>query len=64
MRRCFWSTQAGARTNTRVHTRLLTCLSPEQPLYGLQAIGLDGKQEPKSSFEDLADVYVREICEV
>ena len=36
-------------------------LGPEQPFYGLQAHGLDGKQAPDTRIEDMASRYVREI---
>lgn len=36
-------------------------LRPDQPVYGLQAQGLDGKQEPLTRIEDMAAHYIREI---
>ncbi|MFQ5852308.1 MAG: AMP-binding protein [Candidatus Binatia bacterium] len=36
-------------------------LGQGQPLYGLQAQGLDGKQDPHTRIEDMAKHYVREI---
>ena len=36
-------------------------LGPEQPFYGLQPLGLDGKQTPLTRFEDMADHYIKEI---
>jgi amino acid adenylation domain-containing protein len=39
-------------------------LSPEQPVYGLQARGLDGLQEPVDSVERMAADYVDEIKRV
>lgn len=36
-------------------------LGPEQPFYGIQAPGLDGKQPPYDRIEDMATRYVREI---
>ena len=33
----------------------------EQPVYGLQPQGLDGKQVPHNRFEDMATHYIREI---
>ena len=36
-------------------------LGPDQPLYGLQARGLDGKQTPDTRIEDMAAFYIREI---
>jgi thioesterase domain-containing protein/acyl carrier protein len=36
-------------------------LGPDQPLYGLQAHGLDGSQEPLRSFEEMAARYISEM---
>jgi acyl-CoA synthetase (AMP-forming)/AMP-acid ligase II/thioesterase domain-containing protein len=36
-------------------------LDPDQPVYGLQAVGLDGKKAPHTSTEDMAAHYIREI---
>jgi amino acid adenylation domain-containing protein len=36
-------------------------LGPDQPVYGLQAQGLDGKSEPFTRIEDMAAHYIREI---
>jgi thioesterase domain-containing protein/acyl carrier protein len=36
-------------------------LGPDQPFYGLQAQGLDGKQAPLNRVEDMAANYIREI---
>ena len=36
-------------------------LGREQPVYGLQAQGLDGKQVPLSRVEDMANHYIKEI---
>ena len=36
-------------------------LGREQPVYGLQAQGLDGKQVPISRVEDMANHYIKEI---
>ena len=36
-------------------------LGPDQPVYGLQAQGLDGKALPHVSIEDMASHYVQEI---
>ena len=36
-------------------------LGPDQPLYGLQAQGLDGSQEPQRSFEEMASHYIEEM---
>jgi thioesterase domain-containing protein/acyl carrier protein len=39
-------------------------LDPEQPVYGLQSVGLDSKQEPLKRIEDMAAHYLREIRRV
>jgi len=36
-------------------------LGPDQPIYGLQPQGLDGKQAPLTRIEDMAARYIREI---
>ncbi len=36
-------------------------LGLEQPVYGLQAQGLDGKQPPHTRIEDMANHYIKEI---
>ncbi|HIK04553.1 MAG TPA: amino acid adenylation domain-containing protein [Trichormus sp. M33_DOE_039] len=40
---------------------LVRYLGAEQPVYGLQAQGLDGKQAPHTKVEDMAAHYIREI---
>ncbi|MBD2596806.1 amino acid adenylation domain-containing protein [Nostoc spongiaeforme FACHB-130] len=40
---------------------LVRYLGTEQPVYGLQAQGLDGKQAPHTSVEDMAAHYIKEI---
>lgn len=39
-------------------------LSPDQPFYGLQSIGLDGRSEPLTDIRAMAAAYVREIREL
>src|SRR5205823_7562629 len=36
-------------------------LGPDQPVYGLQAVGLDGKQPPHPRIEEMAAHYVGEV---
>jgi amino acid adenylation domain-containing protein len=36
-------------------------LGEDQPFYGLQAVGLDGKQQPLTRIEDMAALYVEHI---
>ncbi|MBK1986127.1 amino acid adenylation domain-containing protein [Sphaerospermopsis aphanizomenoides BCCUSP55] len=45
-----------------VHIHNLSCkLDADQPVYGLQAQGLDGKTYPHTCIEDMASHYIREI---
>jgi thioesterase domain-containing protein len=45
-----------------LHYRYLSrYLGPDQPFYGLQAQGLDGKQAPHTRIEDMAALYIKEI---
>jgi surfactin family lipopeptide synthetase C len=39
-------------------------LSRDQPVYGIQARGMDGVEKPETSAEAMADVYVKAIQEV
>ncbi len=39
-------------------------LSPEQPLYALQPMGLDGKETLHSSIEEMAQYYIQEMKKV
>jgi amino acid adenylation domain-containing protein len=36
-------------------------LAPDRPVYGLQAVGLDGRQPRHTTVEEMADHYAREI---
>jgi len=36
-------------------------MHPDRPFYGLQAVGLNGEQEPYTCMEDLVDHYIQEI---
>ena len=44
-----------------MYYNLARYLAPEQPVYGLQPQGLDGKQAPHTRISDMAAQYVREI---
>ncbi len=44
-----------------IYRSLLRRLSADQPVYGVQAVGLDGKEEPHTRIEDMAAHYVKEI---
>jgi amino acid adenylation domain-containing protein len=43
---------------------LARLLGPDQPFYGLQAQGLDGKEEPHTGIKEMAAHYIREMREV
>ena len=50
--------------NVLNYRTLLRHLEPDQPVYGLQARGLDGVQSPYSSIEEMASHYLAEIHSV
>src|SRR5271154_7430527 len=39
-------------------------IQTERPIYGIQARGLDGKEEPFDSVEDMAGVYLNTLNEI
>ncbi len=43
---------------------LAVCLGEDQPFYGVQAIGLDGKETCPPTIEEMATAYLREIRQV
>ena len=43
------------------YSDLVRHLRPRQPVYGLQAVGLDGDQPPLKRVEDMASLYIDEI---
>jgi amino acid adenylation domain-containing protein len=43
---------------------LARLLGPEQPFYGLQAKGLNGKEEPHTTIKEMAAHYIKEMREV
>ncbi|HSE67977.1 MAG TPA: amino acid adenylation domain-containing protein, partial [Gemmatimonadales bacterium] len=51
----------GVGGNVLVFARLSKLLGEDQPFYGLQAQGLDGKARPFTRIEDMARHYVAEI---
>lgn len=51
----------GAGLNVILYNSLVKHMSPEQPVYGLQAKGLNGKEEPLKTMEDIAAHYISEI---
>jgi thioesterase domain-containing protein len=42
-----------------IYRSLARCLGPDQPIYGLQPQGLDGKQPPLTRIEDMAARYIK-----
>ncbi|MDB5136023.1 MAG: amino acid adenylation protein [Mucilaginibacter sp.] len=53
----------GAGLNVLNFNSLALHLHPEQPVYGLQAKGLDGEEDPMDSITDIAKFYVSELLE-
>jgi phthiocerol/phenolphthiocerol synthesis type-I polyketide synthase E len=54
----------GAGGNVLIYRDLSRHLGAEQPLYGLQAQGLDGSLPPLTAVEEMAALYVKEIRRV
>ena len=54
----------GAGGNVFIYRDLAKLLGPDQPFYGLQSRGLDGKEELQSSVADMARVYVDAVQRV
>jgi amino acid adenylation domain-containing protein len=50
--------------NVLNYRKLALHLGPEQPLYGLQARGLDGRPAPAATVEEMASSYLAEIRSV
>jgi thioesterase domain-containing protein len=50
--------------NVLNYRRLLEALHPEQPLYGVQALGLDGRSSPLDSIEAMSSLYLRAVKSV
>jgi amino acid adenylation domain-containing protein len=53
----------GSGLTVLVFRSLAMGLDPDQPVYGLQARGLNGIDEPFDSMEDIAAFYIQEILE-
>jgi amino acid adenylation domain-containing protein len=51
----------GIGLNLLNFSSLLSYLDLEQPIYGLQARGLDGEDEPLDNMEDIASFYLSEV---
>jgi amino acid adenylation domain-containing protein len=54
----------GLGLNVLLYTAIINYLDPEQPVYGLQAKGLNGTDEPLETIEDIAAYYISEISTV
>ncbi|HPD65313.1 MAG TPA: amino acid adenylation domain-containing protein [Bacteroidia bacterium] len=54
----------GAGMNVVLFEALAKNLSSDQPVYALQAKGLDGKSEPPESIQDMASYYISQIIQV
>lgn len=54
----------GAGGNVLNYRELSKCLGADQPFYGLQCPGLDGKCPPVTKVEDMARLYLKEIRKV
>ncbi len=53
----------GAGLNILLFNTLVKKLDPGQPVFGLQAKGLDGSEKPLETIEDIARHYISEIIE-
>jgi thioesterase domain-containing protein/acyl carrier protein len=51
----------GVGGNILIYSDLARYLGHEQPVYGIQSLGLDGKQVPFTRVEDMAARYIKEI---
>ncbi|MBT9393363.1 amino acid adenylation domain-containing protein [Hymenobacter sp. NST-14] len=51
----------GMGLNVMIFNDISRRLDPEQPVYGLQAIGLDGVTEPLESIEEMATAFLEEM---
>ena len=51
----------GAEGNVLIYRELSHYLGNDQPVYGLQSEGLDGRENLETSFETMAENYIREI---
>ena len=51
----------GLGLNVLLYTTVINFLDPEQPVYGLQAKGLNGLDDPLDTIESIAACYISEI---
>ena len=54
----------GAGLNLLLYTTIVAGLDPDQPVFGLQAKGLDGEDDPLYTIEDIAAYYNEEILKI
>jgi len=54
----------GAEGNVLLYRNLSSYLGPDQPVYGLQSQGLNGDGQLKTTIEDMASEYVKEVMTV
>lgn len=54
----------GAGGNVLIYRELANRLAPDQPVYGLQAKGLSGKETAFARIEDMASYYLDEVLEM
>ncbi len=54
----------GAGLNLLLYKSLVSYLDEDQPVFGLQAKGLDGVDEPLNTMEEIAAYYINEILTV
>ena len=54
----------GLGLNVLLYTTIINYLDPEQPVYGLQAKGLNGIDQPLETIEEIAAYYISEIMTV
>ncbi|MFN7949394.1 MAG: amino acid adenylation domain-containing protein [Blastocatellia bacterium] len=50
--------------NVLEYYELARCLGADQPFYGLQSVGLDGRQQPLETIEAMAAHYLTEVREL
>ena len=51
----------GVYGNVLGFTELSQALGPDQPVYGLQSVGLDGSEAPLTSIEEMAKLNISEL---
>jgi thioesterase domain-containing protein len=54
----------GLGLNVLLYTTIINHLDPEQPVYGLQAKGLNGVDKPLKTIEEIAAYYISEIMSI